>query len=142
MKHLLSIGAFTLLLFLFSCNGKNKDSDIVYEYVEEVPELSKFLQDKIGSWAEEGKVCYGLLAMIDDKGIIQNGAVIKAKIIRINGDSLKMKSLSNLSLGEAQGCDKMGISKGQTWWETEGEIFLEEEKASAYLAEKLEKVIE
>ncbi len=140
MKQLFSLLTFAVLMLLFSCSGKNKDADVIYEYVEEVPELSEELQERIGSWAEEGAVCYGLLALLDGEGVIQEGAVIKAKLLRFRGDSVKMKSLVGLKLREVEGCEKMGISRGETWWETEGDIYLTEEEAAEHLAVALDKV--
>ncbi len=140
MKQFLSLVAFSLLLVLFSCSGKNKDAGVIYEYVEEIPELSEALKEQIGSWAEEGASCYGILALVDGQGEIQEGSVIKAKLIRFNGDSVKMKSMVSVKLREVEGCDKMGISKGETWWETERDIFLTEEEAAVVLAERMDKL--
>ena len=140
MKQVLSIIGFSLMLVLFSCSGKPKDADVIYNYVEEIPALSDELQERIGSWAEQGANCYGILALVDGNGVIQEGAVIKAKIIRFKGDSVKMKSLVGIQLREVEGCDKLGIAKGATWWETEGDIFLTEAEAAEQLAMALDKV--
>jgi hypothetical protein len=140
MKQLLSLLTFAVLMLLFSCSGKNKDAGVDYGYVEKVPELSAELQERIGSWAEEGAACYGILALLDGEGEVQEGAVIKAKLIRFRGDSIKMKSLVDLKLREVEGCDKMGISRGETWWETEGDIYLTEEEAAVQLAAAMDKV--
>ena len=142
MKKNVSLVVCTLLLVLLSCSRKPDDAGVVYEYVERDAELSEFLQDKIGGWAEEGKSCYGILALVDGQGNMVDGAVIKAKIIRFKGDSVKMRSLVDLKLREVEGCDKMGISRGQTWWETEGDIFQTEEEAQQYLGDVLGKVLE
>lgn len=139
MKQFLSLIAIALMLVLFSCSGKKKDT-VKYEYEERVAQLSPELQERLGDWAEEGAVCYGILVLLDGEGTIQEGAAIKAKIIRIKNDSIKMKSLVDLKLREVEGCDKMGISRGETWWETEGDIFLTEEEAGEYLEEVLVKV--
>jgi hypothetical protein len=140
MKQFLSLVIFSLLMVLASCTGKNKDAGVIYEYIEEIPQLSEALQERIGSWAEEGAACYGILALIDGDGAIQEGSVIKAKLIRFNGDSVKMKSMVNIKLREVEGCDKMGISKGETWWETEGDIFLTEEEAAKILVDRMDKL--
>ena len=140
MKQFLSIIAFAMLLVIFSCTRKPEDAGVKYEYNEPSTELSAELQEQIGSWAEEGTSCFGILALIDGAGVMQEGQVIKAKILRFNGDSVKMKSLVNVKLREVEGCEKMGISKGETWWETEGDIFLTEEDAAKKLAEALDKL--
>lgn len=138
-KFLLHTTAVILLVAL-SCTRKPDDAGVVYEYVEKKAELSAELQEQIGSWAEEGTSCYGILALIDGEGVMQEGAVIHAKIIRFRGDSVKMKSLENIKLREVEGCDQMGIKKGETWWETEGDIYQTEEEAAEKLTAALEKL--
>lgn len=139
MKKVSALIAFVVLIILASCAGK-KDPDVVYDYQEKKYELSDELQEKIGSWAEEGMSCYGILALVDNEGVIQEGSVIKARILRFNGDSVKMRSLVTKQLREVEGCDKMGISRGDTWWETAGDIYQTEEAAQAQLNEALSKV--
>ena len=140
MKQFLSLVAIALILLTSSCTKKPKDAGVIYEYNEQTAELSAALQERIGSWAEEGASCFGILALLDGQGVIQEGSVIKAKIIRFRGDSVKMKSMVTLKLREVEGCDKMGISRGETWWETEGDIYLTEEEAAKQLAEALDKL--
>ncbi len=138
MKHLFSLIVLAFFALLISCNSGNKsDSDEIYEYVEETIDLNDLLTERLGDWGENGAICYGILALIDTDGIFQEGAVIKAKIMRIKSDSVKMKSLENINLREVVGCDKLGISKGETWWETEGDLFLDKESADAFLAKAL-----
>lgn len=139
MKNLPTLIAFAAMILVVSCSG-NKDPEVVYEYQEKTYELSDELQEKIGSWAEEGMSCYGILALVDKEGVIQEGSVIKARILRFNGDSVKMRSLESKQLREVEGCDQMGISRGETWWETEGDIYRTEEEAKARLDEALSKV--
>lgn len=139
VKTALKTIAFTVLLTVVSCSGK-KNSDVVYDYKEKQYELSDELKAKIGDWAEEGMDCYGILALVDKKGVIQEGSVIKARILRFNGDSVKMRSLETRNLREVEGCDQMGISRGDTWWETAGDIYRSEEEAQAQLAEALTRV--
>ena len=61
------------------------------------------------------------------------GKPVKAKVIAINNNEIKMKSLENVSLMEVQGCSKMGLSKGETWLEADGDLFKTKEEALAYL---------
>lgn len=141
MKQIaLFLSIFTFAIVLASCSGNKKDSDEVYEYVEPSAELSDFLKERIGDWAMEGANCYGILALLDSDGNMQEGAVIKAKIVRMKSDSIKMKSLVDIKLREVVGCEKLGISRGETWWETEGDIFLKEEDAKAHLEKVLTSV--
>lgn len=139
MKNVPTIITFVVFILAVSCSGK-KEPEVVYEYQEKTYELSDELQEKIGSWAEEGMSCYGILALVDKEGVIQEGSVIKARILRFNGDSVKMRSLESKQLREVEGCDQMGISRGETWWETAGDIYRTEEEAQAQLDEALSKV--
>ncbi|MDF1572988.1 MAG: hypothetical protein P1P82_15375 [Bacteroidales bacterium] len=139
MKNLPTLIAFVAMILVVSCSGK-KETDVVYEYQEKTYELSDELQEKIGFWAEEGMSCYGILALVDQDGVIQEGSVIKARILRFNGDSVKMRSLESKQLREVEGCDQMGISRGETWWETEGDIYRTKVEAQARLDEALSKV--
>jgi len=139
MKNVQTLIAFFAMILVVSCSGK-KEPEVVYEYQEKTYELSDELQEKIGSWAEEGMSCYGILALVDKEGVIQEGSVIRARILRFNGDSVKMRSLESKQLREVEGCDQMGISRGETWWETAGDIYRTEEEAQAQLDEALSKV--
>lgn len=135
MKHLFSILTFSVFALFISCNSSNKSNpDEIYEYVEETAELNDFLKQKIGDWAEEGVICYGVVVLIDSDGTAKDGAPVKSRILRIKSDSIKMKSLEDINLSEFSGCDKIGISRGEKWWETEGDLFNSLEEAEAFLS--------
>lgn len=136
-KSLFATSSLLLALFLFSCTGKNKEPEVVYQYEEKTNQLSPELREKIGDWAEEGSDCFGILALIDGDGVMQEGAVIKARILRFKGDSVKMKSLESIQLREVEGCTQMGIGRGDTWWETEGDVYQSAEEAQAHLEKAL-----
>ena len=134
MKHLFSIFTFSVLALFISCNSSQKsDPDEIYEYVEETAELNDFLRQKIGDWAEEGEICYGVVVLVDPKGVALEGMPVKARILRIKSDSIKMKSLENINLREVEGCSQLGISNGEKWWESEGDLFRTREEAEAFL---------
>ena len=142
MKHLFSILTFSVLALFISCNSSHKSNpDEIYEYVEETVELNDFLKQKIGDWAEEGVICYGIVVLIDSDGVIKGGAPVKSKILRIKSDSIKMKSLEDINLSEVSGCDKIGISRGDNWWETEGDLYKTREEAMAFFS-KINLVVE
>lgn len=131
-KFLMLISIFTIT----SCNsGKKADAEI-YEYKEESTELNKVLKAKIGDWAEIGAVCYGIVVAVDESGLPSFGKPIKAKIVMIRENSLKLKALESVNVGEKTGCSKMGLSKGDTWLEEDGDLFLTRDKAVEYLKEK------
>lgn len=117
-------------------SGKESGNEVIYEYEEEVAELNPELKSKIGDWVEEGAVCYGCVVSLDENKKPISGKSVKAKIIRIKTDGLKMKALENVSVGEGehQGCTKLGISRGETWVETDGELFLTREEAEQFLS--------
>ncbi len=134
MKHLFSILIFSVCTLFISCNSSSKSNpDETYEYIEETVELNDFLKQRIGDWAEEGLICYGVVVLVDSDGTIKDGAPVKSKIVRIKSDSIKMKSLEDINLSEVSGCDKIGISRGENWWETEGDLFKTREEAEAFL---------
>ena len=72
MKHLFSILIFSVCTLLFiSCNSSSKSNpDETYEYIEETVELNDFLKQRIGDWAEEGLICYGVVVLVDSDGTI------------------------------------------------------------------------
>jgi hypothetical protein len=141
MKRSVWIPLIIVIVLLSGCNpSSSKKPDKIYQYKEEEKVvLNDKLQERIGDWAEEGMVCYGL-AVLRRQGVgYVDGAVIKARILRIKSDSVKMKSLETVNLAEVEGCTKMGISAGDVWWETEGDLFQTREAAQEYLSGILKK---
>lgn len=86
--------------------------------------MSDELKAKIPDWVEEGKVCYGLVVQINDKEQPVKGKPVKAKVVQIGEHWVKMKALETVSLVEYEGCNQMGLTKGQTWDEDEGDLYL------------------
>jgi len=134
MKKWISVIALLLVVAISGCNsegGSKEESS--YEYEEPSTELNAELKAKIGDWAKEGVECYGVLVAIDASGIPQYGMPIKAKIVRMKASKIKMKALESVNMGPKEGCSKMGMSYGESWWEVEGELFQTKEEAEAYL---------
>ena len=116
-----------------SCHPKNRSEEIAtYAYSSEI-ELSKKLQDKVGSWIEEGLDCYGILVMYDDDGGIVAAKAIKAKALVITSKAIKMKALETVTLAPKIGCTKLGLETGDTWWENDGDLFQTKKEAEAFL---------
>jgi len=139
MKKLYYLLLLSASVLLFSCkSGKESGNEVMYEYEESASDLNPELKKKIGDWAREGVVCYGCVVAVDGNRIPLSGKVVKAKIVTIKPDSLKMKALESVTVGEGEkeGCTKLGIAKGETWWETDGELFLEKEAAETFLRDK------
>ncbi len=134
MKRWMSAILMMAIVTFTACNsGKKVEENATYTYEEPSTELNEVLKAKIGDWAKEGVECYGIIVAIDQNGIPQNGFPIKAKIIRIKSDKIKMKALEAVNIGPKEGCSKMGMSYGETWWEEEGDLFQTLEEAEAYL---------
>lgn len=121
------------LLALISCNTKHKSEEIAsYSYSANV-KLTKVLYDRVGTWIEEGLDCYGCIAMYDDDGNIIGAKPISAKTLVITEKAIKMKALETVSLAPKIGCTKLGLEKGDTWWENKGDLFQTKEEAVAYI---------
>lgn len=128
------------LVALSACNNKKKTEEIAsYAYNSEI-KLSPALYEKVGSWIEEGLVCYGILAMYDDEGAIVGAKSIKAKTIVITEKAIKMKATETVSLAPKKGCNKLGLEKGDTWWENEGDLFQTKEEADEYVKMLTDKI--
>lgn len=128
-----TILVFLSLLALISCNSNKKKSDEIasYSYSAEV-KLSSALYKSAGSWIEEGLECYGIIVMYDDNGDVVSAKPIKAKTIVITEKAIKMKALETVSLAPKKGCSKLGLEKGDTWWE-KTDLFRTKEEATAFI---------
>ncbi|MCY1719149.1 hypothetical protein OU798_02280 [Prolixibacteraceae bacterium Z1-6] len=136
MKNQILIVSFVLALFLSGCNSSKKTDEVAsYSYEEEKVEMSAELKAKMPDWVEEGKICYGLVVQITEDNVPVKGKAIKAKVVQIGEDAVKMKALETVSLMEVEGCSKMGISKGETWDENDGDFYLTREEAINRLKE-------
>lgn len=126
--------SLVLLVAISGCNSEGEaKEEATYEYKAPSTELNAELRARIGDWAVNGVECYGVLVAIDGSGIPQYGIPIKAKIVKIKANKIKMKAVESINLGPKEGCSKMGMSYGATWWEVEGELFLTKEEAEGYL---------
>lgn len=133
------ITVFTLLLVvaISGCNSEDgSNEDATYKYEEPSGELNAELRAKIGDWAVNGAECYGVLVALDGNGIPQHGLPLKAKIVRIKADKIKMKAIETVNMGPKEGCSVMGISYGETWWETDGELYQTKKEAEDFLQKK------
>jgi uncharacterized protein YwlG (UPF0340 family) len=134
MNKLKSIIISVAVIVAFqSCNSSNRSKEIEkYQYSESKVELNEMLNKKVGSWIKEGSECYGLVMMVDKDGNVQAIKELKALVLIIQNDKIKMKALEEVSLAPKAGCSKMGLSKGETWWEEEGDLFQTREEAVAF----------
>ncbi len=134
MKKGVTVITLLFVFLLSGCNSEGKsEKEVTYDYEESNVELNADLKAKIGDWIKQGVECYGVLVAIDTDGLPQVGMPIKAKVIRIKKDQIKMKSLENVNFGPQKGCTKMGIASGETWWEKDGDLFQTKEEAETFL---------
>jgi hypothetical protein len=127
MKNLFLSITIIGLLFFASCNSQKKSNEVAsYKYDEKKIEMSDELRSKVPDWVVEGKVCYGLVVQVDDDKDRTPvfGKPIKAKVVQIKEDAIVMKALERVSLVEVESCSKMGLDRGDTWEEKDGDFFL------------------
>lgn len=128
---------FIFVLIFFGCSNKKRASEVAnYTYTEKTTEVKSSTLKIAGDWVKEGAECYGLLVAVDKEGRQIHGKPIKAKVIKISENEIKMKALETVSLAEVKGCTKMGLAKGDSWDEKEGDLFQTKEEALAFLKEK------
>lgn len=131
-------GIITLIMIaavtLQNCNSKNKSKEIAnYQTAETKLQLNEILEKKAGSWIQEGMDCYGVIIASDTEGNVRGMKTVKAKVLIIQNDRIKMKALEDVSVAPKEGCSKLGISKGETWWEEDGDLFQTREQALKYI---------
>ncbi len=136
------ISLFSLLIFLFlatSCKNSKVDQKVT---ASEAPvgltsdaKLNPDLEAKLGSWLKKDVECYGIVVGYFADGSTL-GKSVKCRVVAIKPDKIKMKTIESVSLLQGEGCDKMGLAYGDTWWEEEGDIFRTREEAEAYIRDK------
>jgi hypothetical protein len=132
MKNLFISGAIIGILLFAGCNSQKKSNEVAsYKYDEKKVEMSDELRSKVPDWVVEGKVCYGLVVQIknDKNKTPVFGKPIKAKVVQIKEDAIVMKALERVSLVEVESCSKMGLNRGDTWEEKDGDFFLTRQDA-------------
>ena len=135
MRNSVFIGiALALLTSISSCTNRDRSKTLEqYSYKAGDVVLNEKLQGKVGEWIKEGMTCYGIVILNDENGIPQKLKEVKAKVITIQSDKIKMKSLEDIALAPVEGCSKIGIKKGETWWETDGELYQSKEAAINFI---------
>lgn len=98
-------------------------------------DLSAEKNKKIGEWVKIGVECYGI-QVVKQKGGGAIGQPVKCKVLSINNNGVKCEVLADAPIFENLGCNKIGLRKGETWWETDGELFKTRELALKELKEK------
>lgn len=119
---------------IWGCGSGNKSKQIKdYKYTDEKAAVKDSIPMKVGSWISEGMICYGVVIMVDEKGKAKKAKEIEAKVVSIQPGLIKMKAMEELVMSPVQGCNKMGIKKGETWEEKEGELFRSRDEAVRFI---------
>jgi hypothetical protein len=138
-KRNLNLLALLIILPILSCNQtKPPDATKGTAYTfksDSLIQLNDKINSRIGSWVEKGVECYGIVIVNFPDGRTI-GKSVKCKVISIKPDRIKMKTIESVSLMESEGCNKLGLAYGDTWWETEGDLYKTKEEADNYLREK------
>lgn len=125
-----------LVAALSACHSSDRSKELdKYAYDGDSKVLNEQLNTRVGSWIEEGTTCYGILILQDENGLPKKLKEVKAKVILLQNDKIKMKSLEDIALAPVEGCSQLGIRKGETWWETEGDLFRTREEAVSFIDE-------
>lgn len=139
MPRLISFCTVLLLLFSASCGNTRSDQPVKASepsgVVSSEVNLNSDLQTKVGSWLEKDAECYGIVVGYFADGSTL-GKSVKCRVVAIKPEKIKMKTIESVSLLPGEGCDKMGLAYGDTWWEEDGDIFRTREEAEAYIRTK------
>ncbi len=123
---------FLVTIALVACNNKNKSNEIAnYTYSDEV-KFNKLLEERVGDWITQGIDCYGILVMTNSDDVIVSARPVSVKAMHLSADAIKVKANERVSLAPKEGCNVMGLEKGDTWWEKEGDLFKTYDEAVVY----------
>ncbi len=138
MKLLISIIAGILLLLNMAGCGRSDKSKILEQYkYDDSKSVSKgIIEQKLGTWVKEGVTCYGIVIVNSENGLPIRIKEVNAKVISIQSDKIRMKSLEDIVMAPVKGCTKFSITKGEDWDETEGDLFQTKEEAIKFIDTK------
>lgn len=138
MRNLLIFSLIAFALLAASCADNSGSQKVSASENNESLTTKGVLNDDLKAklaWVEKGTECYGIVVGYFSDGSTL-GKAVKCRVIAIKPDKIRMKTVESVSLLEGEGCDKMGLAYGDTWWEEEGDLFRTREEADAYLKEK------
>ncbi len=108
-----------------SINGANNYSSPVQDTPSGFPD-----------WVERGEYCYTIAVFVLPDGTTL-GRPLHARIVVVAEDQVRLRAMENISLGDREGCEAMGVTYGETWWGSDPEeVFRSKEEAENYLKEK------
>ena len=139
MKNIIVFTVIATALLLGSCTDKGSSQKVTASESTQTAgqdvALSPEMQARIGSWVKKGTECYGIVIGYFADGSTL-GKSVRCVVVSVKPDKIKMKTIESVSLLEGEGCDKMGLAYGDTWWEEEGDIFKTREEAETFIKGK------
>lgn len=135
MKQLiLNIAGVLLLLNIWGC-GQSDQSKILaqYKYDESKSVSNKIITKKIGAWIKVGIICYGIVIVHDESGLPIRIKEVNSKVLSIQPNKIRMKSLEDIVMTPIKGCTKFSITKGEDWDEKDGDLFQSKEEAIKFI---------
>jgi len=138
MKQLILILAwFLLLINTVGCSQHDKSKIIEqYKYNEEISVLNVKYKKEIGTWLNEGTICYGIVLVRDENKRPIRLKEVQAKVISIRSESIKMEVLEDVAINRTIDCNKITLKKGECWDEVDGELFKTREEAIQFIDNK------
>jgi hypothetical protein len=135
---LLTVIAITALTFTFCRQSEKPAVQNEFSQVAKTDTSAASVgtvNKKIADWVQKGVECYGIVIVnfADGRTV---GKAVKCKVMAIKPDQVKMKTIESVNLMESEGCNKLGLAYGDTWWETEGDLYKTKEEAETYLKAK------
>jgi hypothetical protein len=128
------IAGILLLLNLANCNQSDKTKILEqYKYEENTGNSNRLVDKKMDAWLKEGITCYGIVMIFSNDGRPVRAKEVKAKVLSIQPDRIKMEALENVFLNQVKGCTKYSIVEGEVWDEIEVELFQTKEEAIRYI---------
>lgn len=136
MENLIkNLTVILLMMSALSCGGGRKEVTSGTPGSAVITAADASENALVPEWVEKGAECYGIVLLTYQDGR-KTGRAVKSKVMSVRTDKVKMKAIESINFNDAVGCDKLGMSYGETWWETEGDIFKTKQEAEDYIARK------
>ncbi len=133
-KLILMIVTCILTLYMSGCGQSDKSKILEkYKYVESNNSPDDMIKKKLDPWVKEGMICYGIVIVHDESKNPLRVKEVHSKIISIEPDKIRMRSLENIRMAEIKGCKVFSLQKGEDWIELEGDIFRTREDAIKFI---------
>jgi len=138
MKQLILILAWFLLLISAVGCWQSDGSKVIeqYKYDEDISVLNVKYKKEIGTWLNEGTICYGIVMVRDENKRPVRLKEVQAKVISIRSESIKMEVLEDVAINHTIECNKITLKKGECWDEIDGELFKTREDAIRFIDDK------